>query len=65
VVDGPFILGISIDKYTIYGFDCDTDKQFTWNIKDKLVKDETPKHFLISSPFGEYFEYKLYVFCTA
>jgi hypothetical protein len=34
VVDGPFILGISIDKYAIYGLDCDRDTQFTWNIKD-------------------------------
>jgi hypothetical protein len=42
VVDGPFILGINLDKYQIYGFDCDRDTQFTWKIKDGLEKDEAP-----------------------
>jgi hypothetical protein len=42
VVQGPFILGISIDNFSIYGFDCDSDTQFTWEIKDKLAKDEAP-----------------------
>ena len=42
MVDGPFILGISLDKYEIYGFDCDSDTQFTWKIKDELKKDEEP-----------------------
>jgi hypothetical protein len=42
VVDGPFILVISIDKYQIYGFDCDSDTQFTWEINFKNEKDEAP-----------------------
>jgi hypothetical protein len=42
VEHGPFILGISLDKYEIYGFNCDCDTQLTWNIKDKLKKDEEP-----------------------
>jgi hypothetical protein len=42
VVDGPFILGISLDKYEIYGFNCDRDTQFTWKIKNLLAKDEEP-----------------------
>ncbi len=44
MVDGPFILGISIDKYTIYGFDCDSDTEFTWKIKDvrRCKIDEAP-----------------------
>ena len=36
MIDGPFILGISDDNYSIYGFDCDHDTQFTWDIKEKL-----------------------------
>jgi hypothetical protein len=68
VVDGPFILGISIDKYAIYGFDCDSDTKFTWNLKDveECKINEPPLHFLISSPFFGYgFQYHLYVFCRA
>jgi hypothetical protein len=42
VGDGPFILGVNIDKFSIFGFDCDSDTQFTWRIKDKLAKDEAP-----------------------
>ena len=33
-MNGPFILGISIDKYAIFGFDCDSDTKFAWNLKD-------------------------------
>ena len=68
MVDGPFILGISIDKYAIFGFDCDVDTQFTWKLKDvyKCKINEPPLHFLISSPFfGDLFQYHLYVFCRA
>jgi hypothetical protein len=40
VVDGPYILGISIHKHDIYGFHCDSDTQLLWNIKNMLEKDE-------------------------
>ena len=36
MVDGPYILGISIDKYEIYGFDCENDTQFKWNLRNRL-----------------------------
>jgi hypothetical protein len=68
VVDGPFILGISIDKYAIYGFDCDSDTEITWNLKDVEGSkiNEPPLHYLISSPFfGDRFLYRLYVFFRA
>ena len=70
-MDGPFILGISIDKYAIYGFDCDSDiefTEFTWNLKDVYGYkiNEPPLHFWISSPFfGDQFQYHLYVFGRA
>jgi hypothetical protein len=54
VMDGPFILGLSIDKYDIYGFDCDSDTEFNWNLNFEEAGckiNEPPLHFFISSPF--------------
>ena len=67
MVDGPFILGISIDKISIYGLDSDSDTEFTWNLNVAACEiNEPPLHFLISSPFfGDQFQYHLYVFGRA
>jgi hypothetical protein len=40
VVDGPYILGISLHRHDVYGIDCNNDTQLTWNIKNMLEKDE-------------------------
>ena len=44
MVDGPFILLVTNDKFSIYGFDCDTDTEFDYNFKDKLT--EAPLYYL-------------------
>jgi hypothetical protein len=41
-IDGPFILGLAIDKPAIFGYDCEKDKNFTWNIKKILDENEVP-----------------------